>query len=746
MRSLLVLVLAACNFPRPPGAAPTDAEPDGPAVIECCQLLAVEPALAKSGDTIVLEGTFEEGALVAFPGGVTVVATLLGTHRATAVVPAGATTGDLTVSLNGVTSQAVEFRRAEFALGLQRFNAFDDQASGAHSMPALKTTRSNASTLVIGRSLCLIGGSNAAGSLDSIECAPISADGSLGAFTELATKLATPRHGHRSIVIGRAAYVVGGTDATGAVLDTVETAAVQADGSLGPFSVMPVALASPRTGHSLALIGASLYVIGGSSGGDILASLERAAIRPDGSLGPFEMDSSNLVTSRAAHTTVVAGAHVYVLGGHGQTALATVERAAIQGDGSVGAFSVLPQSLSLPREGATALVLASSVYVLGGTASSAIERASLGADGSLEAFSVVPGVTLASDISGAEGAVVGNHFYLVGGATTGGAVATAMRAQINDSGGLAAFASTGTLSTKRLGASSVVIGDSLYVLGGQGSAALLSSVERAAIRRDGELESFTEVAGVRLVAARANFTSVVVGRFLYVLGGTDATAHALTSIERAPIAADGSLGPFAAAGALVTTRGYPAAVVVGGFLYVIGGGDGCCGLFINTIERAAIAADGSLGPFTNVASMTTNHASPAVTVSGRFLYAIGGASASTVFSKVVERAPINPDGSIGSFTAVSPLITARQGHSAAMIGRFLYVFGGASSPSVLTNVERAEIAPDGSLGAFAAVPNVTLTTPRGYHAVAVIGSAIYMLGGQTTDGSPLDTIERTKLE
>ncbi len=749
MRNLLVLVLVgACNFPRP-DIATTDAEPDGPAAAAaCCQLLAVEPAIAKSGDTIALEGTFEEGALVAFPGGVTVAVTLLGTQRATAVVPAGATIGELTVSLDGVTSEPVEFRRAEFALGLQQFNAFDDQAAGAHQMPALKAARSNASTLLIGGSLCVIGGSNVGGSLDSVECAPISGDGSLGAFAELTTKLATPRRGHRSIVIGRAVYVVGGTDSTGAVLDTVETAAIQANGSLGPFSVMPVALATPRTGHTLALIGASLYVIGGASGGGSLSSLERAAIAPDGSLGSFETDSSTLVTSRTAHTTVVAGAHVYVFGGHGETALATVERAAIRGDGSIGAFSVLPQSLSVPRESSTTVVLGRSVFVLGGAASSTVERASLGADGSLGAFSVLTGVTLASPLEGTESVLIGNHLYLVGGSTSAGPVATTMRASINDSGALASFTPVAEqLSTARIGASSVIIGSSLYVLGGGNAQGLVASIERAPVQPDGALAPFVELAGVTLVNPRSNFTIVALGNFLYVLGGLNSSGNAISTIERASIAADGTIGTFASAGSLATTRGHLTSAVIGGFLYVLGGGDACCGLFLNTLERAPIAADGSLGTFSNLAgTFAAKHAGPASAILGRFLYVVAGSSSPGVYSKLVERAAINQDGSLGPFAAVSSLTTAKQASSIAVIGRFLYVFGGVGGTGVEATVERAEISPDGSVGAFAVVPDIALSSARAMHALTVVGSTIYVLGGDEGSGVASRSIERAELE
>src|SRR5262245_23118618 len=105
-------------------------------------LLAISPSIANTGHTITLEGTFPMSSItVHFPGGVDVPATLLGPHRATAIVPAGATAGDLTVTTGGATLGPLPFRRASFALGIGQFFKTHEQVAYARSAPATTTRR-----------------------------------------------------------------------------------------------------------------------------------------------------------------------------------------------------------------------------------------------------------------------------------------------------------------------------------------------------------------------------------------------------------------------------------------------------------------------------------------------------------------------------------------------------------------------------------------------------------------------------
>jgi hypothetical protein len=237
------LVTASCGFPRP-----ADVGGDDDTGSTTCQLTALGPSIANTGDPITFEGTFLDAVTVNFPGGISVAATALGLHRVTAEVPASATEGDLTVSACGSTLGPLPFRRASFTLGLGTFAANVEQTAGARQAPKFVTPRDGHTSAVIGHALYILGGNGRDGSLSSVERATINADGSLGAFATMpGSNLTTIRRAHTSVVIGGHLYIVGGFG--NALLNSIEQATIAADGTLGPFSALPdVTLATARQG------------------------------------------------------------------------------------------------------------------------------------------------------------------------------------------------------------------------------------------------------------------------------------------------------------------------------------------------------------------------------------------------------------------------------------------------------------------------------------------------------------------
>jgi hypothetical protein len=331
--------------------------------------------------------------------------------------------------------------------------------------------------------------------------------------------------------------------------------------------------------------------------------------------------------------------------------------------------------------------------------------------------------------------VIGNHAYVVGGSGTT-PLATVERASINTGGALAAFAVVPGVSPvmPRSGQTTVVVGSSLYLLGG-----ILTgpgSIERATIHADGSLGPFAAVTDNALAVPRTGHTSAVIGNFVYVVGGATGPGTMTNSVERAAINPDGSLGPFAVVNGvhLITARSSHTSVVIADQLYVIGG-SAAIGSPLANLERAPIAADGSLGSFLAVpVTLTTTRCAHASAVVGNSLYVLGGAACASVLNDppltTVERAMIiGPDGLLGAFAAVSgsAMTTGRENHATAIVGGYLYAVGGAGSPGLKT-LERAPINPDGTIGGFAA-SGVTLTIGRYFHQLVAIGNALYVVGG-----------------
>jgi len=736
-----VLLIASCEFPRPADVGPKDGAPDDAgnadaptSVSTNCQLTGIEPTIANTGDTLTIEGTFVDAVTVNFPGGTSAAATVLGPHRATVIVPASATAGDLTITTCGSTVGPLRFRRASFPLGVGMFAANLDQASGARQMTKLVTARDSHAATVVGGHLYVVGGVGSGGSLNSVEAAMINADGSLGPFEVVAdVTLATARQAHTTVVIGNRLYAVGGFGS--ASLGSVEQATISPDGKLGTFAtVAGVALTTARQGHTSAVIGNYVYVFGGF-GGSALNSVERATINADGSLEPFVTVSGvSLATARYGHTSTVVGNKLYVIGGTGSSGvLGDVEQATINADGSIGPFEAAAGvALSTARTGHSTVALGMALYIVGGVGASGslanVEQMTINGDGSLEMVAAAAGVILTTARHGHSAVVVGNYIYLLGG-TGSGLLSSVERATINDSGELEPLTTAPdvTFESLRTNSTAVVIGDYLYSIGADTNGV---TVERAVINSDGSLQQFMATPGVFLTTARTGHTTAIVGHYLYVIGGVSGGVT-LDNLERATINADGSLGSFeVVSGAnLRMARSTHTSVVIGDYLYVLGGATDQ-GL-IGSVERAVTNPDGSLGLFTFASSaLVAARQYHNTIISGSYIYVLGGGGVTVSDGTRIERSVIGTDGTIGPFTTVANItLSARRiAPTTVVIGSHVNVLGG-SSFSDTSKVEQAAINPDGSLGPFATHPDSSLTIIRFYNSAVMTGNYLYLLGG-----------------
>lgn len=219
----------------------------------------------------------------------------------------------------------------------------------------------------------------------------------------------------------------------------------------------------------------------------------------------------------------------------------------------------------------------------------------------------------------------------------------------------------------------------------------------------GELASFSLVPDVKLVYNRIFPTCFLVeteaARFAYVAGGASATdVQEVLPVERATVYPNGVIGPFQpTGGSLLRGRRLHSTFMTRGHTYLMGGLNDRDG----SIEQAAIRADGSLGPFT-----------------------------------LSERR----------------LVTPRSGHNSVVIGDYVYVAGGfptegGATSFGLTTIERAQIAPDGALGAFSRVEGIGLATGRSGAAALRIGNFLYVLGGRKTNnaGDMTRSVERATI-
>src|SRR3569623_165230 len=648
-RAVLILILAACKYPALPalnggddGGAGSDALPPGAPM-----LAAVEPASATVGTTIALEGTFSDPMTVEFPGGATATATVLGPHRATVVVPTGATSGPLDAMTGGVTTGSVAFRTPSFVPGLAAFRTNFVQVAAARMAPVLAVPRSGAGAVVVGHDLYVIGGMTGTTPLGTVEHALINADGTRGTFSIVTgVALVTARSGAATVALGGYVYAIGGANASGP-LATVERAKIQSAGSLATFAtVSGVTLGTARSDAASAVAGDSLYIVGGTGTSGKRASSEAAVIDPDSSLEAFTASAQMLATPRAGAAAITTAGSLYVLGG----------------DTSAGA-TPSGVTLKVPRAYFAAAVVGTSVFAIGGTTTGGTDtkltdRAAIASDGTLGNFATLAGAPATLARHGAALAVARDHVFVLGGLAGTTAVATVEHSGIATHGMLGAFArlSSEPLPAARAYGASVLLGDHLYLIGGINLVTLTShlDVTVATVQADGSLGPFSTPSSVALTTARIGPSLAVLGDFLYVIGGQDPNNNnnGFTSLERAPIAADGTLGTFAAytTASLSTGRYLASAAIVGSSIYVIGGtGSGAAPL--GTVDEAAVDSSGSISFFFRSGStvLTTARADLRTAVLGGFIWAFGGLESSGLSSKVIDRAPIQPDNSHGYF-------------------------------------------------------------------------------------------------
>jgi hypothetical protein len=165
------------------------------------------------------------------------------------------------------------------------------------------------------------------------------ATGDLGA-NQTTTPLARLRTSVASLVHGSTLYLIGGYDSAVGQVPTVERTTIAADGSLGAFQQL-ADLPDGEGGlyaveHPTLCAGEGhLFVVGGELGGARSDVVLHAAIQPDGTLGAWTVNTS-MPGAHFSGGCFVAGSRLYVLGGDGSTARKdTVVMTSIGADGSL---------------------------------------------------------------------------------------------------------------------------------------------------------------------------------------------------------------------------------------------------------------------------------------------------------------------------------------------------------------------------------------------------------------------------
>lgn len=247
-----------------------------------------------------------------------------------------------------------------------------------------------------------------------------------------------------------------------------------------------------------------------------------------------------------------------------------------------------------------------------------------------------------------------------------------------------------------------------------------------------------------MTAKRAGLASVAVGSRIYAIGGGEYSRAGLKifdTVEYADVAEDGSVGEWKSSAPLTTPRIYPAAVVYNGYIYLMGG-ESLDVTFtgaenqrpprlLKSVERAKINPDGTIGEWVlEKEEMHFPRRGGEVFAHNGWLYAAGGFGGD--FLNDVEKAVINPDGSIGKWAEESYINKERYISGYFQKGDRFFVLGGhVNSPQrAMNSVETAKENPDGSLSEWK--DTSPLYTRRFLNTALVKGSAVYTFAGHNT--------------
>ena len=235
--------------------------------------------------------------------------------------------------------------------------------------------------------------------------------------------------------------------------------------------------------------------------------------------------------------------------------------------------------------------------------------------------------------------------------------------------------------------------------------------------------------------ARRAPAAVTYGDHLYIVGGIDGNDRYVHTVEFAQIQSDGALGPWQVGSDINEGRFYNAVVAANGYLYTLGGGSGERGhenYPLDSVERAQINSDGSLGEWEVISHMNTARRGLKAVIHHNTLYAIGGYDGQ--FLKSIERATLNEDGSLGEWRMEQhESIIDRYIHSAAIHDDTLYLLGGhMRDPTKASygDVESSRIQSDHSLSAWQ-IEKHGLLTPRLVAESFTLNNYLYIAGGHT---------------
>ena len=219
--------------------------------------------------------------------------------------------------------------------------------------------------------------------------------------------------------------------------------------------------------------------------------------------------------------------------------------------------------------------------------------------------------------------------------------------------------------------SAIVTKNRIYLLGGYNDNYAISTVYTAPINNDGTLGTWTT--GTSLLEPLSNSSAIVTKNRVYLLGGLTENFTTVSTVYTAPINADGTLGTWTTGPSLPGPLSSSSAIITKNRVYLLGGYNGSN--WTSTVYTAPINADGTLGTWTTGLSLPEASADSSAIITKNRVYLLGG-STSNGFTSIVYTAPINADGTLGTWTIGKRLFQELSYSQVVIIKNKVYLLGG----------------------------------------------------------------------
>jgi len=688
---------------------------------------------------------------------------------------------------NMSTTGGINFSQTQGAAASAAFTSKTDQIeaggigtwSTLANLPAVN--QYNASVSYNGY-LFVIGGYTGSTQLSTVYSAKINPDGTVGGWATL-TNLPVTLYYHTAAAYNGYIFVTGGQTST-SILSTVYSAKINSDGTIGSWATLSTLPTIVYTHASVAYNG-YLYVLGGNNNSVNISTVYSAPIKSDGTIGAWATLSTLPVILRY-HSSVAYNNYLFAVGGHVSAAVSTVYSARIKDDGTIGSWATL-STLPALRRLHLSVTYNGYLYVLGGndgfSYASTVYSAKINSDGTVGSWATLP--TLPATLSdGIAGTAYNGYIFLTGGYNGSAVVSTVYSAPLQSTAFV--YNTTNTWATGNLmdvwnnGSSKLTLDNSgnlsiggkftsnvvpsgdgltgsystltnlpavrwnyngaayngyLFVAGGSNGAAPTSTVYSAKINSDGTIGSWATLSTMPTIN---NFHGVVAAKgYLFIVGGCPAnntcgSGQAYSTVYSAQIKPDGIIGSWATLSTLPALNGASSVVVANDYIFVIGGFDGAA--YVSTVYSAQIKSDGTVGSWgTRTALPATKSTTGGAFYSG-YLFVAGGVTTGSVITSTVYSAPVNSDGTIGSWQTLSTLPAVNNYNGLTAYNGYLYSIGGCSasfSCNSYSTVYSAPIKSDGTIGAWSTL--TTLPALKGGPATAIYNGYLFVAGGH--DGS-----------